>query len=253
MRLSHSTWLEVESYLGKSDGIIIPLGSVEQHGPIGLIGTDTLCAESIANEIGNRTGALVAPAIGYSPAGFNMAFPGTISLKNKTFLMVMEEIIDSLVCHGFRHFYFLNGHGANILPVKKLIEKYAEIYIRIKSWWEFEAVNQLRCELYAGWEGMHATPSEVAITRALFRTVSDHKLGLPEKLDEAYVKAHAGDRHSAPEDHRARFPDGRVGSHSDLGTSEHGKRFFEVACSSGRSDYLNFLDDKTSNKSHASV
>ena len=74
-----------------------------------------------------------------------------------------------------------------------------------------------------------------------------------KKLDEAYVKVHAGDWHSAPEDHRARFPDGRVGSHSDLGTSEHGKRFFEVACSSGRSDYLNFLDDKTSNKSHASV
>ena len=36
MLLAHATWPEVEAYLGKSDGIIIPLGSIEQHGPIGL-------------------------------------------------------------------------------------------------------------------------------------------------------------------------------------------------------------------------
>ena len=204
-----------------------------------------LCAEaeSIANEIGNRTGALVAPAIGYSPAGFNMAFPGTISLKNKTFTMVLGEIIDSLALHGFRHFYFLNGHGANIGPVRNLMEKYAEICLRIKSWWDFEPVNALRRDFYDIWEGMHATPSEVAITRAFFRTVENQKLGPPEQLDEAYLRAHAGDRHGPPEEHRTRFPDGRVGSHSDLGTGEHGKKIFEVACTAASQDYQDFLGD----------
>ena len=50
MRLEYATWREVEAYLEKSDGIIIPTGSTEQHGPMGLIGTDAFCAEKIAWE-----------------------------------------------------------------------------------------------------------------------------------------------------------------------------------------------------------
>ena len=241
MLLAHATWPEVEAYLGRSDGIIIPLGSIEQHGPIGLIGTDTLCAESIATEVGNSTGALIAPTVSYSPAEFNMAFPGTISLNTRTFSKVLDEIIDSLACHGFHQFYFLNGHGANIAPLAVLIKKYPELFMRMKNWWDFRSVNALRRDLYDAWEGMHATPSEVAITRAFFRTVEDQKLGPPEQLDEAYLRAHAGDRHGPPDEHRARFPDGRVGSHSDLGTGEHGKQLFDAACAAASSDYRKFL------------
>ena len=47
MLLHHSTWSEVEGYLDGADGIIIPIGSTEQHGPNGLIGTDAICAEGI--------------------------------------------------------------------------------------------------------------------------------------------------------------------------------------------------------------
>ena len=86
----------------------------------------------------------------------------------KTFSLVLDEIIDPLTSHGFWHIYFLNGHGANIRPLKSLIKKYTEIWLRIQSWWEFESVNQLRRELYAGWEGMRETPSEAGITRAFF-------------------------------------------------------------------------------------
>ena len=47
MRLDQSTWLEVESYLKHSQAIIIPTGSTEHYGPMGLIGTDALCAEKL--------------------------------------------------------------------------------------------------------------------------------------------------------------------------------------------------------------
>ena len=201
MLLAHATWPEVEAYLEKSDGIIIPLGSIEQHGPIGLIGTDMLCAESIATEAGNSTGALVAPTISYSPAEFNMAFPETISLDTKTFRKVLDEIIGSLARHGFRHFYFLNGHGANIAPLAVLINKYPELSMRMKNWWGFRSVNALRRDLYDVWEGMHATPSEVAMTRAFFRTVEEQTLGPPEQLDAEYLCAHAGDQHGLSDAH----------------------------------------------------
>jgi creatinine amidohydrolase len=68
MELMHSSWLEIDKYLKLSDGIILPTGSVEQHGPIGLIGTDTLCANDISIDAGEKINALVAPALSYAPA-----------------------------------------------------------------------------------------------------------------------------------------------------------------------------------------
>ena len=59
MLLQHQTWQEVEGYLTQSKGIIIPIGSTEQHGPNGLIGTDAICAEVIARGVGEAANALV--------------------------------------------------------------------------------------------------------------------------------------------------------------------------------------------------
>ena len=61
MLLHLITWLEVEAYLQKSQGIILPIGSTEQHGPTGLIGTDAICAEAIARGVGEATQAIVGP------------------------------------------------------------------------------------------------------------------------------------------------------------------------------------------------
>src|ERR1700730_7502778 len=61
MLLQLQTWVEVEAYLRSSRSIVLPIGSPEQHGPIGLIGTDAICAEVIARGVGDAAGALVAP------------------------------------------------------------------------------------------------------------------------------------------------------------------------------------------------
>ena len=73
MKLEEMTWYEVQTYLQESRGIILPTGSVEQHGPLGLIGTDSICAREIAWAAAERCGAIVAPEISYSPAPFNMS------------------------------------------------------------------------------------------------------------------------------------------------------------------------------------
>ena len=76
---------------------------------------------------------------------------------------------------------------------------------------------------YGEWEGMHATPSEIALTQAVGRVIT-HPMAQdpPEALPEGYLTAHAGDKHGPPDAHRAQFPDGRVGSHSALATPEDG-------------------------------
>ena len=69
---------------------------------------------------------------------------------------------------------------------------------------------------------MHGTPSEVAITRALLRKISaPDGMSPPPVLSKTFMKNHAGDFHLDANHHRHQFPDGRVGSDSDLGTAEH--------------------------------
>src|SRR6185437_16215594 len=56
MQLHLSTWPEIEVYLASSKAILIPIGSTEQHGPNGLLGTDALCPEVIAKRAGDEAG-----------------------------------------------------------------------------------------------------------------------------------------------------------------------------------------------------
>ena len=114
--------------------------------------------------------------------------------------------------------------------------------MRIKSWWDFEAVNLLRKALYGDWEGMHATPSEIAITQVAHRGV-DAALASepPEELTQDFVRTHAGDKHGSADEHRAQFPDGRVGSHSALATRAHGARLKAAAVSALIKDYEKFV------------
>jgi len=235
MRLDLCSWLEVEAYLERSRTIIIPMGSTEQHGPMGLIGTDALCAQTVARLAGERAQTLVAPTLALTPAPFNTAFPGTISVSAETFKAMVSEIVACLHGQGFRRIYFLNGHGANLEPVRQIAgeaEGPENLEIRIRSWWDFDAVGNLRKELYGEWEGMHATPSEVAITQATHRVLPPGTaVEPPRKLSPEYIRSHAGDRHGPPDEHRRSFPDGRVGSHSALATPEHGRALLEAAVS----------------------
>lgn len=242
MKLIQSTWQEIDSYLASSDGIIIPTGSTEQHGPVGLLGTDMLCADAISVEAGKQANALVAPVLGYAPAEFNMGFSGTISISPETYRSLCSEIFLSLERHGFRHLYVLNGHGANLVPLAKAAGELLHAQVRIKNWWDFEAVNLLRKEFYGEWEGMHATPSEISITQVDHR-ILDCSLAKdpPKRLTKEFIKTHAGDKHGSPDVHRAQFPDGRVGSHSFLAEREHGIQLKNAAVRDLVKDYKAFI------------
>ena len=242
MKLAQATWIEVEAYLKAASGIFVPTGSTEQHGPIGLIGTDALCAEAIADGAADAVKALVAPTLYYTPAPFNTSFPGTISLSEPVYRAMLGEITGGLTAQGFKHIYFLNGHGANLAALQDLAGSTSAADIRVRSWWDFEDVNMLRKSYYDDWEGMHATPSEVAITQALHRRVASPLADQPPaKLSTAYIKAHAGDRHGPPDTHRRDFPDGRVGSHSALATPTHGRALLSAAIRAVADDYQNWI------------
>ncbi|WP_282170315.1 creatininase family protein [Ruegeria atlantica] len=240
MRLEEMTWTEVETYLKTQKGVILPTGSVEQHGPIGLIGTDAICAREITWAAADIAGAVVAPELAYAPAPFNMSFPGTVSLSAGLYCDLAREVMQGLAHHGFSMIYVLNGHGANLEPLRKAAHDVSAT-IRIRSWWDFDRVNKLRRGYYGDWEGMHATPSEVAITQATHRVVQAGDTSPPRKLSAEYIAAHAGDRHGPPDEHRRDFPDGRVGSYSELARPEHGRELVNAAAQAVAADFASFV------------
>ena len=89
MQLHLSTWPEIEAYLQTSKGIIFPIGSTEQHGPTGLIGTDAICAETVARGVGEETGAVIGPTINVGMALHHTAFPGSMSLRPSTLIALI--------------------------------------------------------------------------------------------------------------------------------------------------------------------
>lgn len=242
MRLDRMTWPQAEALLKRLPAVLLPVGSTEQHGPMGMIGTDAICAEAVALGAANRVGAAALPPLAYTPAPFNMAFPGTISISPGLFAAQVGEILDGLAAHGVRGVYVVNAHGANLAPLKGL-DPAGRPTLHVRSWWDFEAVNRLRAAYYGVWEGMHATPSEVAITMALFGElkVPAEAVRPPEPLPEGFMAAHAGDRHGPPAEHRAAFPDGRVGSHSALARVEHGRALLDAAIGAVAEDFERFV------------
>ena len=111
--LPHMSWTEVEDLLTRTDMVLMPVGSLEQHGPHLPIGTDFLNGLERAKLVAQQTDVLVAPILFVGNAPYHLGFPGTVSLPAETIQQVYFEAARSLMRHGFRRFLILNSHGGN--------------------------------------------------------------------------------------------------------------------------------------------
>jgi creatinine amidohydrolase len=250
MLLHLSTWPEVERYLASRSEILIPIGSTEQHGPTGVIGTDCICPETIARRVEESSDVMLAPTFNVGVAQHHLGFAGTITLRPSTMSAAITDWVDSLTRHGFDTIYFLNGHGGNVAPVQAA---FAEIHarrslaaragddragggrggsgsttgrrleLRLRCWWDLPGVVELRQRLYGDEEGSHATPAEIAVTQhADARAIRDASALSPKIAPSGSALVDA-------ETYRARFPDGRIGSNPALARPEDGASLVTAA------------------------
>ena len=245
IRLQLRSWPEVEAYLEHCKGVIVPLGSTEQHGPTGAIGTDALTAEAVALEVGRRCGVLVAPTQAYGMAEHHLCFPGTVSLQPTTLLALLHDVVLSLARHGFERIFVVNGHGGNIATARSAFAQAhasaaaqglpvaPRLRCQLANWFMAGPVTREARTLYGDREGHHATPSEIALTLCLEPSLEAKQRPLPEP-------APAGPIHG-PEDFRRRHPDGRMGSDPFLAKADHGERFLDLAATALSEDLKAFL------------
>jgi creatinine amidohydrolase len=231
MKLQLSTWPEIEHYLTESRVVVIPIGSTEQHGPTGMIGTDALCPEIVAAGMAAHRRLLIAPTLAVGMAQHHLAFPGSISLRPSTLIRVVSDVVESLSAQGFSHFFFLNGHGGNIATVQAAFSEIwaassfaggqSALRLSLCNWFQGVRVGRLSRALFADGEGSHATPSEISLVLSAYPQARRDGPLDPEQ-------APTGPIHDAA-DFRRRHPDGRMGARSGMASAEHGHALREAA------------------------
>ncbi len=121
--LPHMTVPEVQDLLTRSDMVIIPVGSIEQHGLHLPTGTDYLNGVERAKLIAQQADVLVAPILLPGQSPYHMEFEGTITLPSTLIQEVYFEAARSLMRHGFKRFLILNAHGGNAAITRFVVDR----------------------------------------------------------------------------------------------------------------------------------
>ena len=112
MKVSDRNWQQIEAYLKTDDCAILPLGSTEQHAQLSL-SVDSILSEKIAVDAAEPLGIPVFPAVPYGITPYFLSYPGTISLRQETYIRLVRDILDGMRRQGFRRILIVNGHGGN--------------------------------------------------------------------------------------------------------------------------------------------
>lgn len=120
-RWEENTGPELGAAIAADPVVVVPVGSVEQHGGHLPVGCDAMAAHLVslrAAEAADRSPmVLVLPPLWYGYSPHHMAFAGTVTLDSEPFITVLCNVAESLLRQGVRRVLLLNGHGGNIASI----------------------------------------------------------------------------------------------------------------------------------------
>ena len=157
----------------KFDKAILAVGATEYHGDHLPYGTDTIVARQIAEEVAKRIdGLLVLPPIPYGMSLHYAKFPIAVTLTSETLMKLLKEVFASLLSHGIRKLFIVNGHDGNIAPIEVATREFKVEHPEMKicvleAWWT-TAGELLPKGTFEVWEGLgHAGEGETSIMLAI--------------------------------------------------------------------------------------
>lgn len=110
--------------------VIIPCGSIEEHGNHLPLCTDSLQAEYVALSVAEKTGCLVAPTLKYGLCSSTRNFPGTITISFDSLRSIMGDILEDFIRNGFKRLLVITGHAGRShmiaigLAAKEVVNKH---------------------------------------------------------------------------------------------------------------------------------
>lgn len=144
MQLGEQNWRDAGQMTHKV--VVLPIGSLEQHGHHLPLLTDSLIGAEIARRAEAELGddALFLPILWVGASDHHRAFPGTVSVSNETYVRVLVEMLESLIAAGWKRIVLLNSHGGNIIPGQMAIydvqlryyKQMPDLWLAFTTWFE---------------------------------------------------------------------------------------------------------------------
>jgi creatinine amidohydrolase len=137
--LDQLTSAQFAEYVKNDHLVILPFGSVEEHGSHLPLGTDSFQCENVVKRVAGRCGALVLPPIRYGECRSTRRFPGTISLRFETVMAIAEDVLTELARNGAANVLVLSGHAGSghmaalRLGAQRAVEKNENLRVMVLS------------------------------------------------------------------------------------------------------------------------
>jgi len=175
MLIQEMTWEEYRDEIGKRV-VILPVGSLEQHGPHLPLNVDVIIPTEFAKLVAKKIRGMILPPITYGyrshpTSGGGQLFPGTTSLTGATLINFALDILRETYRHGGRKFLIINGHYENQAFVGEAVELFTEkapdAKVVMVCWWD-QVSDKLVQEIFAGagfpgWDTEHASITETSL------------------------------------------------------------------------------------------
>lgn len=117
--LFRMTWTEAAEAFEKNPVVLLPMGSIEQHGPHCPVGDYRYMTE-VCRRIAEKTDAIVVPTIPWGYSDAFEAFPGTLTVRPETLKNVVLDVLDGLLRHGLDHIVLVCGHKGNMSTLEQV-------------------------------------------------------------------------------------------------------------------------------------
>jgi creatinine amidohydrolase len=239
MQYGELNWTQIPDLTDRV--VVVPLGSLEQHGHHLPLLTDSMIGGEILHRAEQELGetAVFLPMVWFGASDHHRQFPGTISLDIDTYTLMLENILESLIGSGFHRILMLNSHGGNDLPATAALYKVQmrhrdqpDLWLVLATWFSLAGPKIAAYEALEQKYVTHASELETSMILYLAPELVrlDRAVGAHAPFDSGFYNPYSG-RGSRVTVRRSFEQVSRTGAygHPELASAEKGERLFEIA------------------------
>ena len=249
MKYGNNCWVDIEQ-ADKTKVVVVPLGSMEQHGHHSPLLTDTYLVTAVAERVERelREQTYFLPTLWLGASDHHLDMPGTTTVPNHVYTLIIKNIVRSIGKAGFQRIFFLNGHGGNVTPGTQALTElanesdvYNNLWMALASYWSV-AAPVMAAERH-GMETKqltHACEYETSMMLSLHGEIMrmDRVTSSPPLVDSPFYHSEHGGRVGVAKRMRAWTPTGAMGGPQHA-TAEKGESLLNAITA----EVVSFLKD----------